>query len=153
MFYLVPLPDGQGEETRTHLYHMPLKEALRKRCQETKRRKQLFDASNNSKEYSNILDSMLRPCVKMLVTLSSVVLGCVILCFWKVINSVGYSFVVGFVTIVNRFSLNINVPDVNICNWYYSCFEISQNWTFIDALWCHILPPTNFFPILCLVGM
>ncbi|KAF7018185.1 hypothetical protein CFC21_031504 [Triticum aestivum] len=83
MFYLVPYTEGEGLETRTHLYHMPLKEALRKRRQEMKRRKQLLDASDNSKEYSNILDSMLRPSVKMLVmyTLSSIVLGCVILCF------------------------------------------------------------------------
>ncbi|XBI94494.1 hypothetical protein VPH35_031122 [Triticum aestivum] len=64
MFYLVPCIEEEGLETRTHL-------------------KQLLNASDNSKEYSNILGSMLRPSVKMLLmyTLSSIVLGCVIMCF------------------------------------------------------------------------
>uniref|UniRef100_A0A453DQ40 Uncharacterized protein n=1 Tax=Aegilops tauschii subsp. strangulata TaxID=200361 RepID=A0A453DQ40_AEGTS len=80
LFYLVHDIGGTGITVRTHLYRMPLREALRKRRQEIKRRKPVLDASNNSKK-SNVFDTMvLRPSLKRLVmyTLSSIIIGCVI---------------------------------------------------------------------------
>ncbi|KAF7020454.1 hypothetical protein CFC21_033548 [Triticum aestivum] len=81
LFYLANKVGGNGLTNRTHLYHMPLKEALRKHRQEDKRRKQLLNAFNNSKK-SSIFDTILQiPSVKRLVmyTLSSLILGCVII--------------------------------------------------------------------------
>ena len=39
LFYLVPVPDRTGIETRSHLYEMPIGEALRKRRREIRERK------------------------------------------------------------------------------------------------------------------
>ena len=80
LFYLANKIGGNGLTNRTHLYHMPLKEALRKHRQEDKRRKQLLNAFNNSKK-SSIFDTIMQsPSVKRLVmyTVSSLVLGCLI---------------------------------------------------------------------------
>ncbi|VAH35173.1 unnamed protein product [Triticum turgidum subsp. durum] len=85
LFYLVPQADRAAIQVRTHLFSMPLKEALRKRRLELKKRKQLLDAYNNSQKstaYSNAV-SLMRASVKRILfyTLSSVVLGCAIVFF------------------------------------------------------------------------
>ncbi|KAM3369245.1 hypothetical protein ACQJBY_017255 [Aegilops geniculata] len=85
LFYLVPLADRAAIQVRTHLFRMPLKEALRKRRLELKKRKQLLDAYNNSQKstaYNNVV-SLMRASVKRILfyTLSSVVLGCAIVFF------------------------------------------------------------------------
>ncbi|KAI5004240.1 hypothetical protein ZWY2020_031483 [Hordeum vulgare] len=82
LFYMAQNSSGTGLITHTHLYHMPLKEALRKHRQENKRRKQLLNAFINNSKKSSIFDTIVqRPSVKRLVmcTLSSLVLGCVII--------------------------------------------------------------------------
>ncbi|KAM3345877.1 hypothetical protein ACQJBY_020417 [Aegilops geniculata] len=81
LFYFAHDLGGTRLTTHTHLYKMPLKEALRKHRQENKRRKQLLNAFNNSKK-SSIFDTIMqRPSVKRLVTytVSSLVLGCLVI--------------------------------------------------------------------------
>ncbi|XBI93864.1 hypothetical protein VPH35_030621 [Triticum aestivum] len=85
LFYLVPQADRAAIQVRTHLFSMPLKEALRKRRLELRKKKQLLDAYNNSQKsipYNNGV-SLMRASVKrlLLYTLTSVVLGCAIVLF------------------------------------------------------------------------
>ncbi|XBI15738.1 hypothetical protein VPH35_058107 [Triticum aestivum] len=81
LFYFAHDLGGTRLTTHTHLYKMPLKEALRKHRQENKKRKQLLNAFNNSKKSSIFNTIMQRPSVKRLVTytVSSLVLGCLII--------------------------------------------------------------------------
>ncbi|SPT20895.1 unnamed protein product [Triticum aestivum] len=84
LFYLVQYRNGHGLpgiQPHTHLYHMPLREALRKWRQEIKKRKQLLDASNNSGKLNMRDTIVLSSSLKRLVvyTLSSIILGCVII--------------------------------------------------------------------------
>ncbi|KAI5011659.1 hypothetical protein ZWY2020_013796 [Hordeum vulgare] len=85
LFYLVPKDDRVEIQVRTHLFNMPLKQALRKRRQELRTRKQLLEAYNNSQKstaYNNTV-SLMQASVKRLLwyTLSSVVLSCAIVFF------------------------------------------------------------------------
>ncbi|KAM3391327.1 hypothetical protein ACQJBY_012790 [Aegilops geniculata] len=84
LFYLVQYRNGhglQGIRPHTHLYRMPLREALRKWRQEIKKRKQVLDASNNSGKLNIRATIVLSSSLKRLVlyTLSSIILGCVII--------------------------------------------------------------------------
>jgi hypothetical protein len=85
LFYLVPLADRAEMQIRSHVYHMPLGDALMKRRQELRKRKQLLDAYNNSQKsaFHNDEVSGIRASTKrlLLYTLTSVLLGCAIVLF------------------------------------------------------------------------
>ena len=78
LFYLVPLADRAEMQVRTHLYHMPLGEALRKRRLELRKRKQLLDAYDNSQKstFYNDEASVIRSSTQrlLLCTLASILI-------------------------------------------------------------------------------
>jgi hypothetical protein len=81
LFYLVPCRDGLGMNTRSHLFRMPLGEALKKRRQEIRKWKQLRDSYNNSKQASIPGTTVLRSYAERLLmnTFSSIILGCALI--------------------------------------------------------------------------
>jgi hypothetical protein len=74
LFYMAPCLDGPGITTRSHLYTMPLGEALKKRRQKIRKRKKLLDSYNNSKKQSISYGQGL-----FMNTFSSIVLGCALI--------------------------------------------------------------------------
>ncbi|KAM3391447.1 hypothetical protein ACQJBY_012872 [Aegilops geniculata] len=93
-FYLVPREADLTVEVRSHLYHMPLREAVRRCRLELQKRRDVLEnkskaassSSSSSEGQAQVSDAgtagWLSPAARLMLwtTLSSVVLGCIIVC-------------------------------------------------------------------------